>query len=188
MTGYPLAVQKEIIEKSSVKIDTSLSYCHYTLHDRSLVTSDYMTFMKSRGIDVLNASPISMGLLSSQGPQTWHPAPEFLRSVCQEALQYCQDQGVDLARMALLFTLENEDIPTTFVSTPSRDMMLQNIACAEQGATPQEKAIIDHLFHHIFKQHGDLGWEGLEVLNYWTNLGKALTLQQLYPSHANISQ
>ena len=34
ITGYPLAVLRELAERSPVKIDTCISYCHYNLHDR----------------------------------------------------------------------------------------------------------------------------------------------------------
>ena len=38
----------------------------------------------------MNASPISMGLLSSRGPPTWHPAGETVRNKCKQAADYCQ--------------------------------------------------------------------------------------------------
>ena len=38
----------------------------------------------------MNASPISMGLLSRRGPPAWHPASETLRSKCKEATEFCQ--------------------------------------------------------------------------------------------------
>eukprot|EP00041_Stephanoeca_diplocostata_P015474 m.295682 g.295682 ORF g.295682 m.295682 type:complete len:265 (+) comp20045_c0_seq1:133-927(+) len=37
MTGYPMAFQREIIEKFPGKIDTVLSYCHYSMNDYSLI-------------------------------------------------------------------------------------------------------------------------------------------------------
>lgn len=38
----------------------------------------------------MNASPISMGLLSNRGPPVWHPAGESVRSKCKQAADYCQ--------------------------------------------------------------------------------------------------
>jgi L-galactose dehydrogenase len=32
---------------------------------------------------------------------------------------YCEGQGVDIAKLAMQYTLENERIPTTLVSTAS---------------------------------------------------------------------
>merc|ERR1719263_1149266 len=39
MTGYPLALQQEVISRSGIGIDTSLSYCHYSLNDTTLASS-----------------------------------------------------------------------------------------------------------------------------------------------------
>jgi L-galactose dehydrogenase len=59
MTGYPLAIQQEIITRSGVGIDTSLSYCHYSLNDTSLISSGFVDFCEQRGMALINASPIS---------------------------------------------------------------------------------------------------------------------------------
>ena len=39
---------------------------------------------------MINASPVSMGLLSNRGPPAWHPAGEHVRVKCKEAADYCQ--------------------------------------------------------------------------------------------------
>ena len=44
VTGLPLRVLKEVLERSEVKIDTVLSYCHYSLNDTSLL--DYLPYFK----------------------------------------------------------------------------------------------------------------------------------------------
>lgn len=44
VTGYPLSVLREVIEKSPVKIDCVLSYCRLTLMDDTL--KDYIPFFK----------------------------------------------------------------------------------------------------------------------------------------------
>ena len=72
MTGYPLGVQQEIITRFA-GIDTSLSYCHYSLNDTSLLASGFIDFCASRGMALINASPISMGLLMDRDPPDWHP-------------------------------------------------------------------------------------------------------------------
>ena len=38
----------------------------------------------------MNASPISMGLLTSRGPPSWHPAGDTVRNKCKQAANYCQ--------------------------------------------------------------------------------------------------
>ena len=39
---------------------------------------------------MINASPISMGLLSNRGPPSWHPATDDIKAACKEAADYCQ--------------------------------------------------------------------------------------------------
>ena len=50
----------------------------------------FLTLAQEHGIGVINASPISMGLLSNRGPPTWHPAGQDVRDKCREAVEYCQ--------------------------------------------------------------------------------------------------
>lgn len=38
---------------------------------------------------LVNAAPVCMGLLSSTGPQIWHPASQDIKDVCTEAREYC---------------------------------------------------------------------------------------------------
>jgi hypothetical protein len=92
---------------------------------------------------LINASAISMGLLSDRGPPKWHPATDAIKHTCQQAAAYCKSQvslrrlwappgvrpgangsithrgvqGVDLSKLALHFSLANPKIPTTLVST-----------------------------------------------------------------------
>jgi diketogulonate reductase-like aldo/keto reductase len=42
ITGFPLAIHKDLIKHSPVKIDTCLSYCHYSMNDTSLGEHDHL--------------------------------------------------------------------------------------------------------------------------------------------------
>ena len=72
-------------------VESVLCFCHYCLNDDMLL--DYLDFFEERGIGVINASPLSMGLLSMRGAPDWHPAPELLREACRKAALYCDAQG-----------------------------------------------------------------------------------------------
>ncbi|XP_054931872.1 uncharacterized protein [Dermacentor andersoni] len=88
ITGYPLHVLREVLQKSSIRVDTVLSYCRGTLFDDSL--ADYLPFFQSMGLGVANAAPLGMGLLTSSPPPAWHPAAEDLKKACAEAAQFCK--------------------------------------------------------------------------------------------------
>ena len=78
LTGYSLDTMKRLVcLLPPDTIDTILTYCRCTLVDQSLL--EVLQFFKDRNIGVINASPVSMGLLSSRGPPAWHPATENIK-------------------------------------------------------------------------------------------------------------
>ena len=48
-------------------VETVLNFCHYTLNDDKL--ADYIDYFESKGIGIINASPLSMGLLEKLAMQ-----------------------------------------------------------------------------------------------------------------------
>ena len=56
----------------------------------SVICSFFFYFFQEQGVGVINASPISMGLLSNRGPPSWHPAGQCVRNKCKQAAYYCQ--------------------------------------------------------------------------------------------------
>jgi L-galactose dehydrogenase len=57
-------------------------------------------------VGIISASPLSMGLLTHQGPPEWHPAPAELKEAAAAAAACCRDQGVDLSKLALQFAVK----------------------------------------------------------------------------------
>lgn len=45
-------------------VDTVLSYCHYSLNDRTL--ADMVPYLQGKHVGIINASALSMGLLTDQ--------------------------------------------------------------------------------------------------------------------------
>ena len=128
ITGYPLSILRELLERSPVRIDTCLSYCHHTLNDATLVPQ-LLPLLEAKGCGLVNASPLSMGLLTVRGPPAWHPAHPFQKEACREAVAYCQSQGVDIGKLALHFSLYSDArIPTTLVSTASVSKCVVRVA------------------------------------------------------------
>ena len=83
---------KWVIEHSEEgTVESVLCFCHYCLNDDLLL--EYLDFLEERGIGVINASPLSMGLLSQRGAPDWHPATPALREACRKAAEYCAQQG-----------------------------------------------------------------------------------------------
>ena len=72
-------------------ISTVLTYCRATLFDQELLAD--LPFFADKGVGVINASPVAMGLLSNRGPPAWHPANQKLRDACQKAALHCSQAG-----------------------------------------------------------------------------------------------
>jgi len=123
ITGLPLSVLQYVAER--VPIDTILSYCHYELNDTSL--ESLTPYLKDKGIGVISASPLGMGLLSTRGTPPWHPAPSNMKEICARAAAHCRDRGADLEKLAIQFAVANPDIATTLVGSANPANMERNI-------------------------------------------------------------
>lgn len=110
ITGYSISVMKEIIQNSEINIDTILSYCRLTLHDSSLLQD--LDFFDTNNVGVINASPLSMGLLTPSIIQAWHPASEEIRLACTKAVEFCKVNGVDISRIALNYSTSFDQVNT----------------------------------------------------------------------------
>ena len=118
-------------------VESVLNFCHYCLCDDKLL--DFLDFFEQRGIGVINASPLSMGLLSSRGAPAWHPAPEALQEACRRAAQWCADQGYPIERLAMQYSLAEPRIASTLFSTTNPDNVRKNIDYI--SAAPDEEMV-----------------------------------------------
>lgn len=128
ISGLPLEMFEKILPK--VDVDVILSYCHYSLNDTTLL--GLLPFLEERGIGLVNASPLSMGLLSLRGAPPWHPADPELKAVCKKAAEFCAARKTDIAKLAVQFSTANERIPTTLVSTANPDHIVNNARWCEE--------------------------------------------------------
>lgn len=111
-------------------IESILNFCHYTLNDDAL--ADYLDFFAQHGIGIINASPLSMGLLSQRGVPSWHPAPKALVEACQRAAELCQSRGYAIERLAVQYSVSNPHIASTLFSSANPDNVRRNIQWANE--------------------------------------------------------
>jgi L-galactose dehydrogenase len=123
VSGLPLATFEKTLAETD--LDAILSYCHYSLNDSSLL--GLIPLLEQHQIGLVNASPLSMGLLSARPVPDWHPAPVDIRETCKRAADYCAKQGADLSKLAIQYSIANERIPTTLISTASVENITKNI-------------------------------------------------------------
>lgn len=107
-------------------IESVLCFCHYSLND--MLLADYLDFFEQRGVGVINASPLSMGLLSQRGVPDWHPAPKNLCNACARAVAHCHEKGYPIEKLAVQFAVSySPRIATTLFSSTSSENVLRNI-------------------------------------------------------------
>lgn len=112
-------------------VESILNFCHFTLNDDKLL--DYLDYFGQRGIGVINASPLSMGLLSRRGVPAWHPAPKALVEACRRAVEYCDAKGYPIEKLAMQYSVSEPRIATTLFSSANPENVAKNIAyVAEQ--------------------------------------------------------
>jgi len=131
ITDLQLENLKWVVEHSEPgTVESILNFCHYTLNDDALV--DYLDFFEQRGIGIVNASPLSMGLLSQRGVPDWHPAPKALVEACARAAQYCNEKGYPIERLAVQFSVSNPRIASTLFSSANPANVRRNIQWANE--------------------------------------------------------
>ena len=111
-------------------VESILNFCHYCLNDDKL--TDYLGYFEERGIGVINASPLSMGLLSQRGVPDWHPAPQSLVEACQKAVQHCLSKNYPIEKLAIQYSVSNPRIATTLFSSANPQNVIKNIEYAEE--------------------------------------------------------
>lgn len=128
ISGYPLKIFGKILDQAPV--DTILTYCHYSLNDTSLL--DQLDYLESKGVGIINASPLSMGLLTKRGEPDWHFADDTIKAACRKAAAHCAAKGEDIAKLAIQFSTANERIPTTLVSSVKPENIRNNVRWLEE--------------------------------------------------------
>ena len=202
LTGYPLEIQHQILVKCGDKgmdFDQSLSYCHFNLHDESLFTNkisydnetiSFFDFCMRRGICVMAAAPLSMGLFTKKGPPNWHPASQALRDACKDASVICMNHDVNIEELALLFALSKREIPCTLIGIRNRSELTKAVRIAERFSSVTDKdsdlmqsmlSVNERIAFNMIRKNDSLlsclqplerEWNGCAIADaFWNDLG-----------------
>lgn len=151
VTGLPLNALRYVVERTPV--DVILSYCHYELNDTALL--DLVPLLKSKGVGVISASPLGMGLLSTRGTPDWHPAPADVKQLCARAAAHCQTKGASIEKLAVQYAVAEPSIATTLVGTADSKNMEKNIAAVNE---PMDQQLLREVLELLAPIHNQT-WE-----------------------------
>lgn len=148
ITDLQLENLKWVIEHTPEgMVESVLNFCHYCLCDDKL--ADFLSFFEERNIGVINASPLSMGLLSSRGAPDWHPAPKGLADACHRAAEFCAQEGYPIEKLAMQFSVSNPRIASTLFSSANPANVKKNVEYVE---SPIDWALVDKVKEIIGSQ------------------------------------
>jgi len=174
ITGYPLEEFHKVLDITQVKVDTVLSYARNIFVDNSL--KDHLHYFQQKLVGVINASPTGMGLLTNNGPPSWHPATEELKALCARAGAYCAARGVELGKLSVYWSIYNQEQPVaiTLLGVGNMQILRINMEIIHQGLNINEKEVmrevLEKFFNKIDKQI--TSWENIEITEYNKALGK----------------
>ena len=129
ITDLQLQNLKWVVERCE-GVESILNFCHFTLNDDAL--TDYVDFFEQHGVGIINASPLSMGLLSERGVPSWHPAPKPLVEVCQKAAEFCKAKGYPIEKLAVQYAVSFPRIASTLFSSANPANVRRNIEWANE--------------------------------------------------------
>ncbi len=127
VSGYPMKMFKYILENAD--IDAILTYNHYTLQNDMAL--ELVPICQEKGVGIMNAAPFCARLLTSAPLPEWHKATPKVREIAKAAADHCASRGVDLAQLALQFSIANPDFTTCVTGSANPQRVSQWVDWAE---------------------------------------------------------
>ncbi len=128
-------------------VQAALVHNHYCLNDTRLL--ELLPVAAARGIGIINGSPFASGLLTDRGPADWHPAGEADRALFHRAALHCVSRGTSISQLALQFSSQHPQIPTTLFSSASAESVRRNVAWHSQPADPEVVAEVMEILRPV---------------------------------------
>jgi aryl-alcohol dehydrogenase-like predicted oxidoreductase len=153
ISGYPMKVFRYVLDRAP--LDVILSYNHYTLQNTML--ADLVPYLKEKNVGVMNAAPFSARLLTDTPLPPWHKATPEVRAVCRKAAEHCASKGVDIAQLALQFSVANEEMATCVVGSANPENVRKWVAWAD---TPIDRVLLGEVLDILRPIHNWFYVEG----------------------------
>ncbi len=138
-SGYPQKIFRFVIEQ--IEVDCVLNYNQYTLQN-SRFAEETVPWLKERGVGAMNAGPFSARLLTNALLPLWLKEPEEVKVAARKAAAICAERGVDIAQLALQFSIAHPDLSTTIAGSANP----KNIAkWAQWAGDPMDKELLEEV-------------------------------------------
>ena len=159
VSGYPQKIFHKVLEQTD--LDCVLSYNQYTLQNTRFL-DETIPLLKERGVGIMNAGPFSARLLTNSTLPPWFRDPKEVQDAARQAAEYCSAKGVDIAELALQFSLRHPEIATTVAGSANPDNIRKWVEWAEK---PVNEELLTEVLQ-IFEPVKNVGHnEGLDENN-----------------------
>jgi L-galactose dehydrogenase len=148
---YPMDLWHRILD--TLPADTGLVHNHYTLSDTRAL--ELLPMAQKKGIGIINGSPFGSGLFSGREAPEWHPALEAERLFFREAATFCERRGVPISKLALQFSSQNPDFPTTLFSSGRADSVQRNVMWHEEPFDPDVLNAVRSILKPVMNKQWD---------------------------------
>jgi L-galactose dehydrogenase len=135
VSGYPMKMFRFVLDQTD--LDVVLSYNHYTL--QNTMFGDLVPYLKSKNVGIMNAAPFSARLLTNAPLPPWHRATPEVRTIAKRAADHCASRGVDIAQLALQYSIANPDMTTCITGSASPDRVRE---WADWAAKPLDPTLL----------------------------------------------
>ena len=131
MTGYPTAMTRRVMTECD--LDVTLSYAHCTLLDACLA-DDVLPLAQERGVGVMNAAAVALGLLTQAGPppHITRVVGEGICAVARRVVEVCQRRGADVSFLANQYSIQRSGCATTLIGTTKQPHLDSAVAAVEE--------------------------------------------------------
>lgn len=149
VSGYPMKMFRYVLERAD--LDVILSYNHYTIQNTML--ADLVPLLKSKQVGIMNAAPFSARLLTNAPLPPWHKATPEVRELCRRAADHCTARGVDIAQLALQFSIANPDMTTCITGSASPERIAQWVEWANKPLDEELLGEVQRILEPIHNWH-----------------------------------
>ena len=121
VSGYPMKIFTEMLSRSD--LDVVLTYNHYTLQNDMALS--LIEPCREQNVGLINAAPFSARLLTNLELPVWHKATDEVREIAAKAAAHVRDRGSDIAKLALQYSVANEDFSSCVTGSANPDRVNQ---------------------------------------------------------------
>ena len=133
VSGYPMKMFQTVLAQAD--LDVILTYNHYTLQNDMAL--ELVPICREKGVGLMNAAPFSARLLTNATLPPWHKATPQVRQVAADAARHCAERGVDIAQLALQFSIANPAFATCVTGSANPERVAQWVEWASQPLDEQ---------------------------------------------------